>query len=705
MNNNELNEQQIIATEHLDGPLLVLAGAGSGKTRVVTHRIAYLIEKGVLPSDILAVTFTNKAADEMRRRIQQMTKASILSCTFHSFGARFLREFIESIHFQSDFNIYDEEDSLNLLKNSLQSLNIKDEKGLSKKIKLFISSAKNDLLSPKDITVSNFTSHEEKIFIKIYPLYQAKLKEYNAVDFDDLLYLPVMILKKDETIRNIIQERYQFVLIDEYQDTNMAQYLLMKLIVGKHKNIFAVGDPDQSIYSWRGARFQNILNFDEDFPNAKIIKLEHNYRSTSNILDASNALIQHNEKRYEKNLWSQLNEGQKLGYFLAPNEKTEAAFIIEKILEHKLKDKISLEDMVIFYRTNAQSRIFEDELLLRKIPYKIYGGISFYQRKEIKDILAFLRIVLSDSDFISFARTINIPKKGIGLVTLKKLLQHAENKNLSILKLCSELSTVTFLFNISKKQKESIQSYLTVIYELRSLVKEKKTLVEVIKRLMTRINYLEHLKENPETFNDRKENLDQFLAKASQWEEENNEGDLFNFLQDLTLSSSLDEKSNEPQLKLMTLHNGKGLEFSTVFLSGLEEDILPHINCKNTLDEIEEERRLCYVGMTRAKKHLYMSGCYFRFIWGASRIMTPSRFLREIPEKYFLKLSTKEETEKEENSFLVGEKVFHRVFGIGTVIKKYLSSSGETFDVHFDDEDVVRSLVAKYAKLVSYTDR
>src|SRR3990167_3913277 len=397
----ELNSQQKIAAEHVEGPLLVLAGAGSGKTRVIIHRILHLIDLGVLPSDILAVTFTNKAANEMRHRIRSLKNANVLTCTFHSLGAKILRESIADLGYKPDFTIYDEEDSEKLLKTCLEQLNLQNNKGLIKEMKQEISNAKNKLQNP--------VSQSSDLFNQIYFLYQTKLKECNAVDFDDLLFLTVKLLQENNHTKVQYQNRWMFILIDEYQDTNFAQYTLSKILVEQHKNIFAVGDPDQSIYSWRGACYENILNFEKDFPGSKVVILNQNYRSTNTILKASNALISHNSNRYEKELWSGSSEGAKIGVFVAQNEKFEAQFIANRILKEITESTVSLNDIAIFYRTNAQSRIFEDALLSARLDYSIIGGLSFYARKEIKDLLAFLKLIISDTDLVSFLRTIHLP--------------------------------------------------------------------------------------------------------------------------------------------------------------------------------------------------------------------------------------------------------------------------------------------------------
>ena len=393
----DLNEHQQQAASHVEGPLLVLAGAGSGKTRVVTQRIARLIDLGVPPSDIVAVTFTNKAAEEMRSRIRALKNAQVLSCTFHSLGSRILRESIGALGYRTDFTIYDEEDSEKLLRNCLEQMQFSAEKGVLKDLRNQISSAKNNLLAPDQVDAK-----DNQLLARVYPHYQESLKNCNALDFDDLLYLTVKLLQQHEQVRREYQNRWMFVLIDEYQDTNFAQYTLAKLLVEVHGNLFAVGDPDQSIYSWRGARYQNILNFERDFPGAKVVVLDQNYRSTNTILEATNALIEHNPNRYEKKLWSASGDGEKIGVYLAYNEKHEAEFVAGKILHHVVQNRLSLNDIAIFYRTNAQSRPFEDALLAKRIDYRIIGGISFYARREIKDILAFLRLVVSNfrSDFL-----------------------------------------------------------------------------------------------------------------------------------------------------------------------------------------------------------------------------------------------------------------------------------------------------------------
>ena len=698
-----LNPQQKKAVEHVEGPALILAGAGSGKTRVVTYRIAHLLSLGILPADILAVTFTNKAAEEMQKRVAKMQGKRVLTSTFHSLGARILRESISNLGYKRDFTIFDEDDSNKLLKSCLDFLQIKKEKGVLKSLKLLISSSKNDLTAPDELPKDPSESTTEKLFASLYPLYQKKLKELNAVDFDDLLFLTVKLFQEYPHVLKEYQKRWLFILIDEYQDTNLAQYILIKLLSKEHKNLFAVGDPDQSIYSWRGARYQNILNFSKDFPGANIITLDQNYRSTNNILKAANHLIAQNQRRFEKSLWSALGEGEKIGVFQGTSEKEEADFILSQIKKQKLESRLSLEEMVIFYRTNAQSRVFEDLLLSNKIPYQIIGGVSFYQRKEIKDILAYLRLLLSSSDFISFARTLPLLQKGIGQTSLKKLIDLASQQGKPILTLCEEVLT-TSLIKLNHTQKESLQRYLSLLHELRRDLTTSQNLASFIELLIKKTKYAEYLKEDPESFEDRTENLNALLSKAYEWESEKEEPSLSSFLEDLSLKPHREDQNRE-SIKLMTLHNGKGLEFTLVFIAGLEEGLLPHANSLENFESLEEERRLFYVGMTRAKKMLYLCSCQMRYIWKSQRWMEASRFLREIPSEHLTNHSSatallQTDAISEDNSLLhKGTKVKHKEFGIGIVQKSYHTSYGLTYDVYFAASETTRSLIAKYAKL------
>jgi DNA helicase-2/ATP-dependent DNA helicase PcrA len=548
-----------------------------------------------------------------------------------------------------------------------------------------------------------------KLLAEVYDCYQTALKECNALDFDDLLYLTVKLLQENQSVREMFQTRWQFVLIDEYQDTNLAQYTLAKLLVEKHQNIFAVGDPDQSIYSWRGARYQNILNFERDFPGAIVIVLDQNYRSTNNILQAANALIEHNPNRYEKKLWSAGGEGEKIGVFVGQNERQEAAFVARQILKMASDRLIPFDDIAIFYRTNAQSRTFEDALLASRIDYSIIGGLSFYARREIKDILAYLRLVLSNTDRISFLRTINLPKRGLGPAALDKLIEAADQKQCPIFTFCEELVVrPDFAPNLklSAKQQSGLASYVRLIQRLRNARPTLK-IHELIAEFIAESSYIDFLKEDPETMQDRKENIDELIGKAAEWEEERDHPTLQLFLEELTLRSTTEEKADQPSIKLMTLHNSKGLEFSLVFLVGLEEDLCPHINSKDSAESLEEERRLCYVGMTRARKYLYLTASTYRFMWGTFRPMRPSRFFKEIPVRFLQNLSfasfnssmVAESSASRPEGFSIGEKVYHQQFGAGIVQKAYDSSLGLTYEVYFPDSETTRTLAAKFAKL------
>jgi DNA helicase-2/ATP-dependent DNA helicase PcrA len=690
-----LNPEQQIAVHHVEGPLLVLAGAGSGKTRIVTYRIAHLLQLGVPSSEILAVTFTNKAAAEMRHRIHQLTYKSVLTCTFHSLCARILRESISALGYTRDFAIYDEEDSEKVLKECLAILNIKEEKGFTKSTRHQISQAKNALVIPDD----------DPQLKEIYSLYQRKLKEYNALDFDDLLFVTVELFRLFPDILAIYQTRWNFILIDEYQDTNAAQYTLIRLLAMLHHNVFAVGDPDQSIYSWRGANIHNILNFERDFPGAKVVALEQNYRSRSNLLEAANALIKHNASRYEKNLWSNLGEGEKISLYIGENDHAEADFVVSQLFRLHRDKKIPLNDCVIFYRTNFQSRVFEDRLLRENVPYIIVGGLSFYQRREIKDILALLRIVVSGTDFLAFSRTINTPKRGLGESTLNKLRDVAAEKGWDLFTCCQEIIEGRIAYKLSSKPLEGLREYVQMILALREMAKQARPLHEIISAAIDRSRYLEYLRDDPESYEERRGNIEELISKAAEWEMEVDTPSLSSFLEELTLKSSADEKEGPIEsVRLMTLHNGKGLEFTAVFLVGMEEELFPHANAKESEEALEEERRLCYVGMTRAKEYLFLTASRLRFLWGMPRIMRPSRFLKEIPS-HFIKthqnsvVSHQEEGDRE--AFESGATVYHKDFGTGIVQKCYQTSLGLTYDVFFPQAHTTRTLVAKFAKLIA----
>jgi len=725
-----LNETQLEAVKTIEGAYLVLAGAGSGKTRVVTLRIVNLIQEGIPPSKILAVTFTNKATQEMRSRITQLTQDLVTVCTFHSLGAKILRESIGVLGYSSHFTIYDEEDVDKLLRSCMMELGLLDLKSELKTFRNLISQSKNALKSPQEVTSESLEDLDLEVaeaFVKIYTHYQVKLKDYEAIDFDDLLYLPVKIWKEFPEVLARYQARWSFILIDEYQDTNPAQYLMARLLVDKSKNIFVVGDPDQSIYSWRGAHIGNILNFEKDYPGAQVIRLEQNYRSTSNILNLANDLISYNQNRYEKELWSELGEGEKVKLFIGEDDRQEADFVATQTAYHKAEHHISYKDMVIFYRTNAQSRVFEDSLLNRHIPYVIIGGISFYQRREIKDILAFLRMAQSGTDYMAFLRTINIPKRGFGEASVERIRHGANLERLTIMGYCQAINQNLSLQNpckISAKLKVSLAEYTHLIQELHEMSKTHP-ICELVKTAIDKSGYIAYLKEDKETFLDRRENLDQLITKAIEWETTAPVPTLEAFLEELSLKSNLDElQEDNDRLNLMTIHNGKGLEFEVTFLVGLEEDLFPHVNSKNSLSEVEEERRLCYVGVTRAKKHLYLSHCRLRYLWGNLRRQAPSRFLKEMPAKYMERFSSaankiakifspNKSTHSQppaasakniqlptSEEFTVNDLVFHTDFGTGQIKETNQGSMGLTYKIQFNKDNHLRTLVAKYAVLI-----
>lgn len=493
-----LNEKQREASEHVEGPMLVLAGAGSGKTRIIVARILHLLSLGIPAAEIIAVTFTNKAAGEMQKRILHLAKALVLTSTFHSLCARILRESISALGYKSDFIIADEEDSEKVLKQAFASLGIKEDKDLLKNTKRQISTAKSQILFPDSLPQEMSTIQE------VYARYAGLLKQYNTLDFDDLLLLTVKLFQQFPDILSSYQDRWRFILVDEYQDTNHAQYLLLKLLAGKEQNVFAVGDPDQSIYSWRGANIDNILHFEQDYEGAKVVRLEQNYRSPSTILEAANALISHNDRRYKKELWSELGSGEKISLFIAANERKEADFVMNKIHDLHSAEQIPYQDMCIFYRTNFQSRSFEDALLREKIPYVIIGGLSFYQRKEIKDILSFLRMILSDHDFLAFARTLNIPKRGLGSAAIEKFKTVAEAKGLGIFALCQEILNRKIDEKFSPKQLQGINEYVTHIVALRTMHQMQRPLHEIVSAIIERFRYLEFLQEDLETYAEKK---------------------------------------------------------------------------------------------------------------------------------------------------------------------------------------------------------
>ena len=656
-----LNNKQLEAVKETEGAVLVLAGAGSGKTKVLTTRVAYLIkEKNVNPRNILAITFTNKAANEMKERISNMVEDSkyIQISTYHSLGLLFIRENCKELGFNPNFTIIDSDDSLTLIKKIMKENGIDDKSFNPRAIRNAISSAKNELIDATSYEKYALTEFETKVH-EVYKRYESRLKLGNSLDFDDLLMLPIVLFKNNKEILEKYQERFKYILVDEYQDTNYAQYTLSKLLSSKYKNIFVVGDIDQSIYAFRGANYKNILNFEKDYPNNKTILLEENYRSTKAILNVANDVIKNNKMRKEKNLWTQNSDGEKIIYHKAENEKDEASYVKNEI--KKLIDNgVEKSDIAVLYRTNAQSRIIEEELLHENIPYKVVGSFYFYNRKEIKDLISYLKLIYNQNDDISLLRVINTPKRGIGLKTIENLSIKAVSENKSIYEVIDSGKELTFK-NIIEKIKEN---------------KENLSLTELIEYILTETGMKQELESEKTVESEiRLENLNEFKTVARNFEDKYGIISLEEFLDSISLVSDIEEhKDNKDVVTLMTVHSAKGLEFGYVFVIGMEETIFPHKNSLLDNEEIEEERRLCYVAVTRAKKKLYLTNAKKRMIFGDISYNPPSRFINEINEEYLDKEETKattfnkEETVDNTQEYRIGEKIFHDKYGEGIII-------------------------------------
>lgn len=659
----ELNQEQLKAVNHIEGPMLVLAGAGSGKTKVLTSRITNLIENGISPYNILAITFTNKAAKEMKDRVYKLIGSSannIQISTFHSLGLKILKDNYSYLGYDRNFTIIDSDDVLTIIKKILKDLNLSKELYNPREIKNKISSAKNEMM-----TVDSFSKVEfDHNIIEVYRLYQKKLKNGNSVDFDDLLILPIKLFKNYPNILNEYQERYKYILIDEYQDTNEAQYTFSKLLAYKYRNIFVVGDNDQAIYAFRGANYKNILNFEKDYPEAKTILLEENYRSTKTILNAANCVIKNNKERKDKNLWSNNEEGNKIKYKVVDNEKEEASFVADSIKE-LISKGIKEEDIAVLYRTNAQSRVIEEEMLKKNIKYRIVGSFYFYNRKEIKDLLCYLRLINNHKDDVSFLRVINTPKRGIGEKTIDNLTNTATESGVSLYEAITGGKELEFKKLIEDLTIESENLSLT---ELIDAILEKSG----IKKEYSSSKLLED--------EIRLENLNEFKSITKSYEEEYGSATLSDFLDEISLVSDISEhQEGSDRVSLMTVHSVKGLEFDYVFIVGMEEGIFPHYNAINygSNAEIEEERRLCYVAITRAKKELTITSAKARMLFGNTTYNMPSRFIEEIDKKY-LDIEEKTPVKKIVNTikkvidknaeYEVGEKISHTEFGEGIVV-------------------------------------
>lgn len=717
-----LNKEQQQAVQHTEGPLLILAGAGSGKTKVLTVRIAHLLAQGVNPYEILAITFTNKAAKEMKSRVEGLVgdvANRIWLSTFHSFCAKFLRFEIDSfLGYNSNFTIYDTSDSQAVIKAALKALNLDDKYYPVGAMIAAISDAKNKLLFASDFRKQARDFYQQKV-ADVYEYYERELRKNNALDFDDLLLVAVKLLQSNATVLDKYSHRFRYVMIDEYQDTNHAQYLLAKLLASHWKNIAVVGDADQSIYAWRGADIQNILDFEKDYPNCTSIKLEQNYRSTKIILDAANAVIDNNEGRPEKNLWTDKIEGAKIQHFTAQSEHEEAAFIGDIIAKkHDIHD-VPYGDMAILYRTNAQSRVLEEALIKRALPYTMVGGTKFYDRKEIKDVLAYLRVLYNPFDDLSLLRIINVPKRSIGATTVAKLQDYAREKGTSLFMTLTQLHLID---SIKGKTKEKLEEFGILIFTLVSEM-EDKTVLDILESILDRTGYLAQLEESTDPQDQaRAENIGELLSVAKDFQDTNPSGTVEDFLEQVALVNDVDSfEQEEAKVTLMTLHAAKGLEFPIVFLCGLEEGLFPHSRTLMNPEEIEEERRLAYVGITRAEKELYISNATTRTVFGRTSSYLPSRFIDEIPEELVDGLRAKRKVPDDikrhvpqhmsvtsrpvtkpivRNEVIadwkVGDTAIHSKWGNGKVINVTGEGAGMKLTIEFPTQGV-RVVMAKFA--------
>lgn len=630
-----LNDKQKEAVLHFEGPLLILAGAGSGKTRVLTHRIAYLIEEHqVPPYHILALTFTNKAANEMRERVNNIIEygaGSIWVSTFHSTCVRILRRFIDHLDYDNAFTIYDSDDQKSLMKDICKQLNIDTKKYKERTFLNAISSAKDELKTPEQYADEVAKEYNKKIFGRVYKEYQKRLKQNNALDFDDLIMLTVQLFQQNAEVLNHYQERFPFILVDEYQDTNTAQFTLLSLLASRYQNLCVVGDDDQSIYRFRGANIHNILNFEKIFPATKVIRLEQNYRSTKNILAAASGVIKHNSMRKEKTLWTTAEAGAPISYGRYDNEYEEAQGIASDI-HREVKDGMSYSDFAILYRTNAQSRVFEEKLIYEGIPYRIIGAVNFYARKEIKDILCYLKTINNSADDIAIKRIINIPRRGIGQTTIGRISDYAFSQEMPFYEALRRVDEIPGCTRASAK----IHSFVSLIEHFRMKLRgEMYSLEDMTQELLDVTGYVRELEaENTDEANGRIENIESLMNKIVQYEEDNNGGTLNDLLEDIALVADIDTVSDDAeQVLLMTLHSAKGLEFPNVYICGMEETIFPGASAVFGDDpsELEEERRLCYVGITRAMKKLTLTSANQRMRNGEMNFNRPSRFINEIP--------------------------------------------------------------------------
>ena len=723
-----LNDRQCEAVKHTEGPLLITAGTGSGKTKVLTCRIAHLLELGVAPYRILAITFTNKAAKEMKERVTNLVGAqadSIWLSTFHSFCAKLLRFEIDGFHgYTRNFTIYDSSDQLVLVKDCLKKLNLDDKQFTPRSVLGTISSAKNVLMDAKAFAAKASDFYEQKV-ADVYALYQEKLRENNAVDFDDLLFLAVRLLQENEEVREKYQSRFQYILVDEYQDTNHAQYALTKILAARWRNICVVGDADQSIYAWRGADIRNIIDFTRDYPDAASIKLEQNYRSTKTILHAANAVIDNNESRPKKTLWTENPTGNKIIHYQAQTEHDEADYIAGVIYNRHEISHEPYGDMAILFRTNAQSRVLEEKLMRYAIPYTMVGGTKFYDRKEIKDVLAYLRLLYNPEDSLSLTRIINVPKRNIGATTMEHVAAYAEAQGISLFEALSSTDEIP----VTKRAKASLENFAAMIFDLLNDI-EGKDVLSLIETVIKQTGYgdmLDKEAEHDPQGESRKENVGEFLSVAKDYMDSNPEGNLQDFLENVALVSDVDDfESSDSKVTLMTLHAAKGLEFPVVFLTGLDEGLFPHSRTLMDPAQVEEERRLAYVGITRAERQLYVTNAVTRTMYGRISAYMPSRFLAEIPPQFMEDYHRKSAMPQSRttavpgkqrvsiltkpvasslpkkhavtDTFAKGDKVRHKIWGIGTVLDVIGEGPNMQMKIQFPTKGV-RQVVVKYAPL------
>lgn len=722
-----LNREQIKAVKDTDGPLLVIAGAGSGKTRVLTYRIAHLIkDKGVDPFRILAITFTNKAAREMKRRVTSLVGnigEHMWVSTFHSFCARFLRAEIHNLGMSRNYVIYDEDDSKRLISRITRDMDIDIKKFPPRMIKAAISDAKNHLV---DFEAYNekASDYYEKLVARVYSSYQERLLAANALDFDDLLVFTVDILKLFPGVKKRYQEKFQYILVDEFQDTNIAQNQIVMLLGSSHKRICVVGDDDQSIYSWRGAKITNITEFDKQFDDVSVIKLEQNYRSTQNILDAANEVIKNNESRKTKKLWTENKKGEPVSKYTAGDEKAEVNFVINRIRQFRKNQGKKYRDFAIFYRTNAQSRAVEEQLIRQNIPYVIFGGLRFYDRMEIKDMLAYLKLISNPRDVVSLIRIVNVPRRKIGKTTINNIERYARKNDMTF---CEAFYQVDQVPSISNMAKERVNNFISMMAGFREYA-SANTVDSLLEEVWEKTGYFRELEEENsiESLN-RIENLRELLTVTKEFEEKatlmeeaslsvpgeetgaeaSSISRLDDFLEEVSLLTDLDNfDESSDSIVLMTLHNAKGLEFPVVFILGMEEGIFPHSRSMNSLEELEEERRLCYVGITRAMEKVFLTSSISHNIYGQSNYMTASRFLREIPEDLLIDENKKgsegtagarpigKDAQKLKVQYKIGDLVEHKTFGRGQVLNVKRLNDDVELDVNFSSMGLKHLLVS-----------